>query len=119
MFFKMAGTPRNPRHIMIVYTHSCSLRQNEKEVRVMIYAKVGSVTTASRLAKKLTAHGDSQAAVVHTPPEMARGGCSYSVKTGMQSPLVVKKIAAESDIEIRGFYREITENGRKTYHAIS
>mgnify|MGYP000953086851 CR=1 FL=1 len=85
----------------------------------MIYATVGSVTTAARLAKKLSAHGDLRTSVVHTPPEINDGGCSYSVRTSLRDPAAIREIAAEYGIQIRGFYREDIFNGRKFYHVIS
>lgn len=85
----------------------------------MIYATVGSITTAARLAKKLSAHGDLHTSIVHTPSEINNGGCSYSVRTSVRDPSLVREIAAEYGIHIRNFYREDVINGRKFYHVIS
>ncbi len=85
----------------------------------MIYATVGSVTTAVRLAKRLSARGDMRSSVVHTPAEINNGGCSYSVRTSLRDTAAIRQIAAEYGIQIRGFYREDIFNGRKFYHVIS
>ena len=85
----------------------------------MVYAIVGSVTTAARLAKKLVSNGDLQATVVHTPPQISTGGCSYSVRFSNTSPDSVRRIANDIGIRIQKLYQERIVDGKKGYHAIS
>lgn len=85
----------------------------------MIYAVVGAVTTAGRLARKMQAAGDLSARVVHTPAELNGGGCSYSVRTAFRSAEPVARIANENRIRVRRYYREVMVNGRRVYSAIS
>ena len=85
----------------------------------MIYAVIGSVTTAGRLARKMQEAGDLSARVVHTPSEFNNGGCSYSVKTAFCSAEPIYRIANTNRIRIKRCYRENYVNGRKVYNAIS
>lgn len=73
---------------------------------------IGSPAAAERLARLL--EKDSiRASVIHTPPSVSRGGCSYSVRVGERYKETVKKLAADAGIPIKGFYRE--DGGREEY----
>ncbi|MDY3929452.1 MAG: DUF3343 domain-containing protein [Clostridia bacterium] len=80
---------------------------------------VGSVTTAVRLEKQLNNAGDLNAVVIHTPPAINSGGCSYSVKTSARNLSFVKQVIADKRIKVRKFYTEEFKNGESVYNALS
>lgn len=65
-----------------------------------IYAVVGSVTTASRLARELERR-QIRATVTHTPSHINRGGCSYSVRIRAADRNALERAAAERRIKVR------------------
>ncbi len=79
----------------------------------------GSVTTAVRTAKKLNSISNVNASVIHTPPAINTGGCSYSVKTAPDNLELVKKLYQENKIRFRKIYIEDTVNGESVYRDIS
>ncbi len=79
----------------------------------------GSVTTAIRLEKQLSYAGDLSAAVIHTPPAINSGGCSYSVRTSLDKLSLVKQIIESKRIRVRKFYIEEYVNGERVYSALS
>ena len=79
----------------------------------------GSVTTAIRLEKQLSYAGDLNAAVIHTPPAISTGGCSYSVRTSLDKMPLVKQIIEGKRIRVRKFYIEENVNGERVYNALS
>lgn len=82
-----------------------------------ILVTVGSVTSAARLAKRLTKYGDTKARVINTPAEIAGNGCSYAVVASLSSePFIRQNIQG---ITVRGIYIEETAGGERYYHDIS
>lgn len=79
---------------------------------------VGSVTAASRLAKKIS-HIDINSAVIHTPAAVSRQGCSYSVRTRLELLGEVKGIIKHSGIKVRQLLLERESGGVRVYDAIS
>ena len=79
----------------------------------------GSVTTAIRLEKQLHYAGDLNAAVIHTPPAISTGGCSYSVRTSPDKLSLIKQIMSNKKIRVRKFYIEELVNGERVYSALS
>lgn len=80
---------------------------------------VGSITTAVRTEKKLNSAGISKTAVIHTPPVINSGGCSYSIRTGYANLPIVKKLIYDKKIKVRRLYHELVVNGERVYNAVS
>ena len=70
-----------------------------------IMAKIGSVNRASMMKKILEKQG-IDAYLVHTPPELNKGGCSYSVKFSRSALDMVMRIADNNRIKIKGIYAD-------------
>lgn len=80
-----------------------------------MYIVVGSVTSAVRLKRLLEKSTGYPAQVVHTPAQISRGGCSYSVIADDRLRAYIRPFCAERDIGINGIYvREGDE-----YYAVS
>lgn len=84
-----------------------------------MYVTVGSATTAERLKKAAERILGFPAYVVHTPSELNKGGCSYSVRFDDRAIGDIKQIAADNEIPIRRIYIEKTENGERVYNVVS
>lgn len=82
-------------------------------------AAIGSVTTAVRLKKTVSKISSAVPTVVHTPAEINKGGCSYSIRFNAEYINAVKKGAAKSGITIKGLYMEVQNGREREYHAIS
>ncbi len=67
---------------------------------------IGSVTTASRAAKIIRNALAIDVQVVHTPSELNRGGCSYSIKFKEMYQSAVKRVIAEYKIPVKRWYSE-------------
>lgn len=80
---------------------------------------VGSVTTAVRLEKKLNAAGVINSAVIHTPPAVNSGGCSYSVRVPYKDLYTVKEVLSDRRVKYKRLYVEDTEDGERVYRALS
>lgn len=84
-----------------------------------LIAVVGSITTASRLEKKISATGRIFSRIVHTPAELGNGGCSYSIRTKGENLPVVIETANRYRIKVKGYYLIESSNGKEVYHALS
>lgn len=84
-----------------------------------IIITVGAITSAVRLEKKLNSLGDVKASVIHTPTEINKGGCSYSVKTTLNKLPLIEEIIAENRIKIKKVYIEDIINGESAYRDLS
>lgn len=84
-----------------------------------IIITAGAITTAVRLEKKLNSLGDIKASVIHTPKEINKGGCSYSVKTTLNKLPLVEQIMSENRIKIKKIYIEDIINGEMVYRDLS
>lgn len=67
--------------------------------------KIGSVNNAVML-KKLIEKSGLDAYVVRTPPELNKGGCSYSVKIRKNILDTAKSICHRNHIHIKGIYAD-------------
>lgn len=83
-----------------------------KDNMAYIYAAVGSVTTAARLSRELAKRGIS-ASVMHTPPELDRGGCSYSVRVDEAYRSQLENAASGRRYKIRRLYMQ--DKGKDYY----
>lgn len=80
---------------------------------------IGSVTTATRAARIIESTIGVSVSVVHTPSELNRGGCSYSIRFSDRYESDVLRLVTEYKIPVRKWYRE-TYNGRqRVYNAVS
>ena len=71
----------------------------------------GSITSALRLSKAIEKQYGQITSVVHTPPDIKKSGCSYSVKTDFDDVEKLKKAANNAGVDIKGIYREKAEGG--------
>lgn len=84
-----------------------------------LIAVVGSVTTASRLERKLNENGRAFSRIVHTPAELGNGGCSYSIRTNGKNLPVVIETANKYKIRVKGYFLIEISDGKEVYHALS
>lgn len=79
---------------------------------------IGSVTAAGRFAKVMDSISGIPSQVVHTPAELNKGGCSYSVRVSDKLYPILRKAAAENDIQIKKIYSEDIAEGKRIYNAL-
>jgi len=77
-------------------------------------ATVASSTTANRIKRKLYETG-VYSSVIQTPHSLTKEGCGYSVRFDDTFKNIVEKAAHEIGVNIRGFYTETINNGKKEY----
>lgn len=78
---------------------------------------VGSVTSATRLAKRLAKYGDTKARVINTPEKLGGSGCSYSVSADLSSEAFIRNNL--QGISIKKIYIEEIVGKERYYHDIS
>ena len=79
---------------------------------------VGSITSATRLARHINKQSVSGAKVVSTPDGLKDHlSCSYSVKTSLSNETVVRNNL--EGLNIRGIYIEKKEGKERFYYDIS
>ncbi|MGM9936240.1 MAG: putative Se/S carrier-like protein [Candidatus Ornithomonoglobus sp.] len=78
-------------------------------------AVVGSITTATRLARLIEKNIKSPVSVVHTPSNINKGGCSYSVRFKEQYEQRIRGLVSDYNFQIKGFYYE---DGRRVNNAV-
>ena len=84
-----------------------------------MYIVVGSVTTATRLARLLERNLGVPVSVSHTPAAIKSGGCSYSARISGVSADRVRNIADNYKINIKSIYAEEFSDGERVYRDIS
>ena len=67
---------------------------------------IGSLTTASRAAKVIRRVLGINVQVIHTPTQLNRGGCSYSIKFSDNYHMSVKRVISEYNIPVKRWYGE-------------
>lgn len=67
---------------------------------------IGSITTASRAAKVIRRVLGINVQVIHTPTQLNRGGCSYSIKFSDNYHMSVKRVISECNIPVKRWYGE-------------
>ncbi len=67
---------------------------------------IGSITTATRAAKIIQAKTGIKGQVVHTPSEINRGGCSYSIRYNDDYENQLRKVVKENRIPAKKWYKE-------------
>ncbi|MDD6762555.1 MAG: DUF3343 domain-containing protein [Clostridiales bacterium] len=76
---------------------------------------VGSITTATRLARLIEKNIKSPVSVVHTPSYINKGGCSYSVRFKGQYEQRIRGVVSDYNVPVKGFYYE---DGRHVGNAV-
>lgn len=84
-----------------------------------MYILVGSSTTAERLKRSVEKNIGFPAYVVHTPSGIKRGGCSYCVRLDDRALNDIRTVASDNGINIKGIYKEKTENGERVFYVVS
>ncbi len=69
-----------------------------------MYIVIGSVTSAVRLKRLLESATGFPCEVVHTPPGLNKGGCSYTVIADDRLKSDIRAFCARKDISIKGIY---------------
>lgn len=82
-----------------------------------ILVEVGSITSATRLVKRLARAGDRKARVVSTPKELGKSACSHSVRASGESIDFIKNNS--HGISIKAIYIEKLYGEKREYHDIS
>ncbi len=82
-------------------------------------AAIGSITTAVKLKKAIMRTGVVTPSVVHTPSEINKGGCSYSLRFKQDYIPIVKRSAENVHIIIKGLFLEVQNGEEREYRAIS
>ncbi|MEE0411210.1 MAG: DUF3343 domain-containing protein [Clostridia bacterium] len=67
---------------------------------------IGSITTASRAAKVIRRVLGINVQVIHTPTQLNRGGCSYSIRFSDNYHMSVKRVISEYNIPVKRWYGE-------------
>lgn len=80
---------------------------------------IGSVTTAARASRIIEKALGINVQVVHTPRELNRGGCSYSIRFSDSYEMSVKRVVAEYKIPVRRWYRESNGSTGRVYDDLS
>lgn len=80
---------------------------------------IGSVTTATRLARLAERKLGIPAQVIHTPAVINHGSCSYAIRIRDKHTAEVRKLAKEYKVPVRKCYTEETVDGKRVYHAVS
>lgn len=79
---------------------------------------VGSVTSATRLARRINSQSLAGARVISTPQELRNNlSCSYAVKTVLSNEQIVRNNLA--GLNVRGIYIEEKSGNARSYHDIS
>ena len=84
-----------------------------------IIITAGSVTRAIYIAKKINSNSQNSATVIHTPPQINQGGCTYSVKTSSKNIDLIRKLYAENIIRYKKLYIENEIDGESVFGDIS
>ncbi len=79
---------------------------------------VGSITSATRLARRINSQSLAGARVISTPQELRNSSsCSYAVKTALSNEQIVRNNLA--GLNVRGIYIEEKSGNVRSYHDIS
>ena len=79
---------------------------------------VGSITSATRLARRVNSQSLTGARVISTPQELRKNlSCSYAVKTALANEQIVRNNLA--GLNVRGIYIEEKSGNVRSYHDIS
>ena len=84
-----------------------------------MYIVVGSVTTATRLARLLERNLGVPVSVSHTPAAIKNGGCSYSARIKGVSADRVRSVVSDYNFNIKSIYAEEFSDGERVYRDIS
>lgn len=77
--------------------------------KLYYYIVYNSITYANRVNEMLD-NQTGYSAVVHTPREISKGGCSYSIKATEDKFRKALKISQENNISVKGTFKETGKN---------
>ena len=80
-------------------------------------ATVASVTSANRIKRRSNEFG-IYPSVIQTPHSLAKDGCGYSLRFEDDAKRIIQGVASELGINLRAFYNETIENGKRIYTRI-
>ena len=69
---------------------------------------IGSITTATRAVKTIEAKTGIKGQVVHTPSEINRGGCSYSVRYSDDYENLLRRVIKENRIPAKSMVEGVS-----------
>lgn len=79
---------------------------------------VGSVTSATRLARRINSLTYDGAQVISTPVDLrSHSGCSYSVRTSLKNENIVRSNL--NGLNIKGIFIEKRDGKERSYYDIS
>ncbi|MBR4721273.1 MAG: hypothetical protein IK057_05875 [Clostridia bacterium] len=79
---------------------------------------VGSVTSATRLARRINSQSTEMARVISTPADLhVHSGCSYSVRTSLKNESIVRNNLG--GLNIKGIFIEKRDGNERSYYDIS
>ena len=67
---------------------------------------IGSITTATRIARLIESKTGLHGKVIHTPKEINRGGCSYSIRYNDSHEEILRRTVEKYNIPARKWYKE-------------
>ena len=70
---------------------------------------IGSITTATRAVTIIERHTKVRGQIIHTPRELNKGGCSYSIRYPASLEGELRKIVNDYKIPIKKWFGEVTE----------
>lgn len=79
---------------------------------------IGSVTTAARASKIIEQIANVSVRVVHTPHELNRGGCSYSLQFNDKYENAVRKVITDYKIPVKKWYSQTSIGNKRVYNAL-
>ncbi len=71
---------------------------------------IGSITSATRAVKTIQAKTGIKGQVVHTPSEINKGGCSYSIRYNDNLEEQLRNVVKENHIPAKKWYKEASGN---------
>ena len=78
-------------------------------------ATVASVSSANRIRAAVTQDFPIKIKIIQTPVQLTKEGCGYALRFDGADKKWVAAAARKLKINIRSFYKEVTENGKTVY----
>ena len=78
-------------------------------------ATVASISSANRIRQAATADFPIRIKIIQTPVQLTKEGCGYALRFDDSDKKEVAAAAKKLKINIRSFYKEVTENGKTVY----
>lgn len=78
-------------------------------------ATVASVNSANRIKQYIFSNHSISSKVIQTPSSLTKEGCGYSVRFDDKHKQQVSQAGKKLKINIRAFYREVSQNNTTVY----